>query len=82
VTVNLIAPGTIYGDRINELDIRVAKLLRYGRSRLLVAADIYNVLNSSAVLSYNNTFVPGGTWLQPLSILTPRFLKVTAQVDF
>jgi hypothetical protein len=82
VTVNLIAPGTMYGDRINELDIRVAKLLRYGRSRLMVAVDMYTVLNSSAVLSYNNTFVPGGTWLQPLSILTPRFLKVTAQVDF
>jgi hypothetical protein len=82
VIVNLIAPGTMYGDRINELDIRAAKLLRYGRSRLLVAVDMYNVLNSSAVLSYNNTFVPGGTWLQPLSILTPRFLKLTAQVDF
>jgi hypothetical protein len=43
----------MYGDRINELDIRVAKLLRYGRSRLMVAVDMYNVLNSSAVLSYN-----------------------------
>jgi carboxypeptidase family protein len=82
VTVNLIAPGTLYGDRINELDLRLAKRLRYGRSRLLIAVDVYNALNSSAVLSYNSTFVPGGTWLQPLTILTPRFLKVTARVDF
>ena len=44
--------------------------------------DIYNALNSSAVLTYNNTFVPGGTWLQPLTILTPRFLKLTAEIDF
>jgi hypothetical protein len=43
---------------------------------------MYNALNSSAVLSYNSTFVPGGTWLQPLQILTPRFFKVTAAVDF
>jgi len=81
-TVNLIAPGTIYGDRINELDLRVGKVLKYGRTRLLIALDMYNALNSSAVLSYNSTFVPGGTWLQPLAILTPRFLKVTAEIDF
>ena len=82
VTVNLVAPGTMYGDRINQLDLRVAKTLRYRRSRTLIALDIYNALNSSAVLTYNNTFVPGGPWLQPLTILTPRFLKITAEIDF
>jgi len=82
VTVNLIAPGTMYGDRVNELDLRVAKILKYGRSRLSLGVDMYNALNSSAVLSYNSAFVPGGTWLQPLTILTPRFLKVTAEIDF
>ena len=82
VTVNLITPGTMYGDRINEIDLRVGKILKYRRTRLLVALDMYNALNSSAVLSYNSTFVPGGTWLQPLAILTPRFLKVTAEIDF
>ena len=82
VTVNLVAPGTMYGDRINQLDVRAAKTLRIRRSRTLIALDIYNALNSSAVLSYNNAFVPGGTWLQPLTILTPRFLKVTAEIDF
>ncbi len=40
------------------------------------------MLNSSAVLTYNNTFVPDGPWLQPLTILTPRFLKFTAEIDF
>ncbi len=82
VTVNLVAPGTMYGDRINQLDLRVAKTLRHGRSRTLIALDLYNVLNSSAVLTYNNTFVPGGPWLQPLTILTPRFFKLTAEIDF
>ena len=82
VPVNLVAPGTMFGDRVNQLDIRVAKTLRYRRSRTLVALEIYNVLNSSAVLTYNNTFVPDGPWLQPLTILTPRFLKITAEVDF
>jgi hypothetical protein len=39
-------------------------------------------MNSGAVLTYNTTFVPGGPWLQPLSILTPRFFKVTAEFEF
>ena len=82
VTVNLVAPGTMYGDRINELDFRVGKILKFGRSRTLIALDIYNALNSSAVLAYNSAFVPGGTWLQPLTILTPRFFKITAEFDF
>src|SRR5262245_32800344 len=32
-TVNLIEPGTLYGDRVNELDLRFAKILRFGRTR-------------------------------------------------
>jgi hypothetical protein len=82
VTVNLVQPGQTYGDRINQFDFRVAKILTVGRTRTLVAVDIYNALNSSAVLTYNDTFVPGGTWLQPLTILTPRFFKITAELVF
>jgi hypothetical protein len=82
VTVNLVAPGTMYGDRINQLDVRAAKILNFGGSRTMIAVDVYNTLNSSAVLSYNPSFVPGGTWLQPLSILTPRFIRLTAEFDF
>ena len=69
-----------YGDRINQFDIRAAKTLKYGRSRTLIAFDVYNMLNSSAVLTYDNTFVPGGPWLQPLTILTPRFFKITVEI--
>ena len=82
VTVNLVAPGSLYGDRVNQLDLRLAKVLTYGRSRTVVGVDIYNVLNSNAVLTYNNTFVPRGPWLQPLTILTPRLFKVTAALDW
>jgi hypothetical protein len=82
VTINLVPPGTMYGDRINELDFRIGKILRFGGARSLVAVDIYNALNSSAVLTYNPAFVPGGTWLQPLTILTPRLIKLTAEIDF
>ena len=82
VTVNLVAPGTMYGDRINQFDLRVAKTIAVGRTRTLFALDVYNVLNSSAALTYNNAFVPGGPWLQPLTILTPRLFRLTAEITF
>jgi hypothetical protein len=82
VTVNLVAPGTMYGERINQLDFRVSKLLKHPGGRTMFALDVYNALNSSTVLSYNPAYVPGGTWLQPLAILTPRGLRITAEMNF
>jgi len=44
--------------------------------RMNAGIDIYNVLNQAAVLQYNQTFVPNGTWLAPQACLTTRFMKV------
>ncbi len=80
VTVNLIAPGTMYGARLNQLDIRVAKLFRMGRTRTLVGVDLYNALNSDFIATYNLTYGP--RWLSPTAVLPARFAKFTMQVDF
>jgi len=83
ITVNLIEPGTLYGDRVNQIDMRFAKILRFGRSRTTVGLDVYNLVNSNAVLTYNQTFSPTTTtWLRPNSVLQARFIKFSAQVDF
>jgi hypothetical protein len=82
VTVNLIAPGTMYGDRVNQLDVRIGKIVSIGKTQTLLAVDAYNALNSSAVLTYNPTFVPGGAWLRPNSVLTPRFIRLTVEMTF
>jgi hypothetical protein len=82
VTVNLLEPGTRYGNRVNQFDVRLAKVLRFGTTRTMVGVDIYNAFNSLAILTYNNTFVPGGTWLQPQSVLTARMVKFSAEFTF
>jgi len=82
VTVNLVEPGSLYGDRITQVDLRVAKVFSSGRYRTVIGADIFNLMNSNVVLTYNNTFVPNGPWLQPLTVLTPRLWKVTAAFDW
>jgi hypothetical protein len=78
--VNLVQPGTLYGDRINQIDLRVSKLLRYGRTRTRLSVDLYNALNASTTESYQQTF--GGSWLQPRSIMAARIVKLSAQLDF
>jgi hypothetical protein len=83
VTINLLEPGQMYGDRINQFDLRIAKVLRFGRTRTNVGLDLFNAFNTDAVLSYNNTYSPtSATWLRPQSVLAARFLKISAQVDF
>jgi hypothetical protein len=83
ITVNVIEPGTLYGERVNQIDMRFAKILRFGRSRTTVGFDVYNLTNSDAVLTYNQTFsTTTTTWLRPNSVLQARFVKFSAQVDF
>jgi hypothetical protein len=81
VTVNLVAPGTLYEERTNQLDLRVAKILRFGRTRTNVGIDIYNALNGNSPLTLDNTFVPIG-WPRPTEILLARFVKLNVQLDF
>ena len=82
VTISLVEPGTLYGARRNDVDVRVSKVLRFGRTRTLIGFDIYNLANTDSVLTYNNTFVPGGSWLTPATILPARYAKISAQFDF
>jgi hypothetical protein len=81
VTVNLIQPQTFFADRRNNLDFRVAKILRYGRTRTQIGVDIYNATNTDVVTTYNQTFT-STSWLTPTAIQPARYIKVSGQFDF
>ena len=70
VTVNLISPGTQFGPRRNNFDLRRRKDLKFGSKRLTISVDGYNLTNVDTVLAFNNSFVPGGAWLTPTRIAT------------
>jgi hypothetical protein len=82
VAVNLIPPQTVFADRRNNIDFRVAKIFRYNRTRTQVGVDIYNVTNTDVITGFNYGFVPGGSWLRPNSIQPARYARISAQVDF
>ncbi|MBZ5559438.1 MAG: carboxypeptidase regulatory-like domain-containing protein [Acidobacteriia bacterium] len=76
----LIAPGTMYGDRVTQLDARFGKMFRVQRYRIQASLDLFNVLNSSAILALNTTY--GSAWQNPTQILQGRLAKVGMQIDF
>jgi carboxypeptidase family protein len=82
-TVNLLVPGDLYGDYIRQVDLRAGKILRFGRTRTLVALDIYNLFNANSGLTYQQSFVgTGSTWYNPQTLLMPRFVRFNVTFDF
>ena len=79
VTVNIVPPGTMYGERATSLDLRFSKVLRFSQLRTGVNFDLYNLFNSNAVLSLNPAYA---RWQVPLSILNARLFKISVQLDF
>jgi hypothetical protein len=83
-TINMVYPGTLFGDRRNQLDLRFTKPFRVGGTRLGVNFELYNALNTNAVLTenpvYRDTSLSG--WRIPTSIVPPRFVKFSLQMDF
>ena len=88
-TVQLVDNGDnrLYVDnRRTQLDMRFAKILRFGRTRFDVGVDLYNLLNSNYALTYDSNYSytqpNGGTWLNPTSILSPRFARFNFTINY
>jgi hypothetical protein len=84
VTVNLVAPGSMIGERLNLWDLRFGKVLRYSKARTLVSVDVYNMLNTNSAVAENNTYVDATItgWRIPTQFAQARFAKISVQFDF
>ena len=83
--LNLVEPGKLYGDRLNAVDLRFGKILKYNTTRTQLTLDVYNLFNSNTTEVYQRSYSApgaGSTFLNPLSIMSARFFKITAQFDF
>jgi hypothetical protein len=80
VTVPLSAPGEEYLPRLNQLDVKFGKTLRYRTTRIQPQLGIFNVTNEATVLSQNNSFGPALDRVQ--SILDGRVVRLSVQIDF
>jgi hypothetical protein len=83
-TVNAIIPNAVFGDRLNQLDIRFAKIFKVGGSTLDADFDLYNAFNSDASLAVTTAYsgTNGGAWLKPTAIIQGRIFKLGVRWDF
>jgi hypothetical protein len=78
--VQLIAPGAMYGPGLNQLDVRLAKTYSFGGRRVQPQFNVFNLLNSGAILGFNNTYGPN--WQNPTASEVGRMFKFGVQVDW
>jgi hypothetical protein len=83
-TSDLIPPFSLYGDRIQQVDLRLTRNFPLAGSRKLQGNfDIYNILNASTVqneqAAYSNT---NNQWRNAIQIMGGRLVKFSAQLTF
>jgi hypothetical protein len=91
-TVNLLNRNELFGERTTTFDMKLAKNFRFSGKKATVGVDIYNLFNSDAIQQYQNTFTPdnpatpdvdeSAAWGTPQSIVAPRFMRISLQLQF
>jgi hypothetical protein len=86
ISVNLIEPGAMFLDYINQLDTRLTRTIRLGKYRVQAMVDVYNALNAGAVTTLQTTYSRNTAgrvvWLDPQTIQTSRYIRFGGQFNF
>ena len=79
-TIVLTKPGSLYGERWDQLDVNLKKNIRYGSKTHTFQLDIFNVFNNNSIRTQTDSV---GTSLgQVTAILPGRFPRLTYQFKF
>ncbi len=91
-TVALVDSGAQAGSnrlyaegRRNQIDMRFAKVFRFGTRRADVGIDLTNLLNTNYATAYEAQYAftgNGGTFLNPTTITAPRFARFNFTLNF
>jgi hypothetical protein len=81
--IDLIPPFSLYGDRIQQVDLRFTRSFPMGSRRLQGNFDVYNLLNTSTALNeqaaYSRT---NNQWRNVIQFMGGRLIKFSAQLTF
>ena len=86
-TVQLLNSNQLYAEsRLTQVDMRFAKIFRLAGTRADFGVDLYNLFNVNTATNYDGSYdfgtSDGGGWLQPTSIVQPRFVRLNLTVNF
>ena len=78
----------IFADnRRTQVDMRFAKVFRFGRTRTDIGVDLWNLFNTNYATAYGDLHDRGrqplgGTWGNPTAIYPPRFVRLNFTVNY
>ena len=88
MTLNLVKQGDVYRPRINAVDFRFAKIVRFSGMRATIGVDLFNAFNAATPITVNQNFNPVtptnpvNPWLATTNVLSPRFTRFQFSLDF
>ena len=98
ISLNLVAPGEVLTDRLNQLDIGIKRVFKFKeRYKLEPEVQFFNLMNSNAVISQGNAvptstsagvpytitnFLPGGVGGAVNNNTPPRIMRIALQFHF
>jgi hypothetical protein len=80
VSVPIAQPGSRYGDRLTQVDARLAKTVRVRHIEVEAAFDVFNASNSSA--AFTEVQVYGSSLGRPTDVIQGRIFRFGAQMKF
>jgi hypothetical protein len=83
---NLLTQGQLFGPRVNQFDMRFAKVIKLGAGRRAdIGIDLYNIFNTSDQTTFQEAYdfaSNGSTFMRPTAIVSPRFARFNLTVNF
>ena len=76
VNLGMVAPGTEFTPRINQVDFAASKTIKVDFLSITPKLDIFNALNSDDYTSVTSSQFNAATYLQPSVVLQGRIIRV------
>jgi hypothetical protein len=81
-SIPIVAPGTEFAPRSNEVDFGLSKTFTFGTSRITPKLDVFNVLNSDDYVAVTSTQYGAATYMVPSVILQGRIIRAGVDVKW
>jgi hypothetical protein len=82
VNLGVVAPGTEFTPRINQVDFALSKTVKVDHISFTPKLDLFNALNSDDYTSVTSSQFNANTYLQPSVVLQGRIVRVGVDVKW
>jgi hypothetical protein len=81
-SIPIVAPGTEFAERNNELDFGLSKTFRFDTLKFTPKLDLFNALNSDNYSAVASTQYAALTYMQPSVVLQGRIIRASIEVKW